>query len=215
MSRSLFVIAITFLIAASSFDAIAAATPGSDPPAILIAGDSLSAGYGIPREKSWPALLAQRLRAERFPHTVVNISITGETTQGGLSRLPAALRQHRPAIVVVELGANDGLRGLALEQMRDNLRSMIRQSREAHAQVLLIGMKLPPNYGSEYGKKFAAVYAELAREEKTALVPFLFEGFAERREAFIDGLHPTAETQPALLDTIWPALRPLLRKPKP
>jgi len=181
-------------------------------PVILIAGDSLSAAYGIIRKKSWPVLLQQRLQAEHYPHTVANISISGETTQGGLARFAPALKQHQPAIVIIELGANDGLRGLALEQMHDNLRSMIRQSRKIHARVLLIGMKLPPNYGPDYEQKFEQVYVKVAREEKVALLPFFFEGFAERREAFIDdGLHPTAETQPLLLDNIWPRLKPLLK----
>lgn len=181
-------------------------------PVILIAGDSLSAAYGIIRKKSWPVLLQQRLQAEHYPHTVANISISGETTQGGLARFAPALKQHQPAIVIIELGANDGLRGLALKQMHDNLRSMIRQSRNIHARVLLIGMKLPPNYGPDYEQKFEQVYVKVAREEKVALLPFFFEGFAERREAFIDdGLHPTAETQPLLLDNIWPRLKPLLK----
>lgn len=210
MLRFAFVILITSVLSTSTY-AKSELKP-APVPVILIAGDSLSAGYGIMRKKSWPVLLQQRLQTEHYPHTVANISISGETTQGGLARFAPALKQHQPAIVIIELGANDGLRGLALKQMHDNLRSMIRQSRKIHARVLLIGMKLPPNYGPDYEQKFEQVYVKVAREEKVALLPFFFEGFAERREAFIDdGLHPTAETQPLLLDNIWPRLEPLLK----
>lgn len=181
---------------------------------ILIVGDSLSAGFGIAQEQSWPVLLAGRLTAERYPYAVVNISISGETTRGGLSRLDPALRQHRPEIVIIALGANDGLRGLPLEQLRGNLRAMIQRSQASHAQVLLIGMQLPPNYGIDYTRKFQQVFAELSRRHKTALVPFLFAGFAAQRDAFQnDGLHPTAAAQSKLLDNVWSGLQPLLRKP--
>ena len=191
---------------------VLSAGANAGPPVILIVGDSLSAGHRIAIEQSWPALLVKKLQAEHYPYSVANISVSGETTQGGLARLAPALKQHRPAIVIVELGANDGLRGLALEQMRDNLRSMVKQSQDIHARVLLVGMRLPPNYGQDYEHKFEQVYAELARQQKIPLVPFLFEGFAERRDAFIDGLHPTAATQPLLLDNVWRGLQPLLRK---
>ncbi len=183
-------------------------------PKILIVGDSLSAAYGISKEQGWPALLSKRLQTEGYPHTVVNISISGETTRGGLSRLAPALREHRPAIVVIELGANDGLRGLPLQQMRDNLATMIRQSQAERARVLLIGMHLPPNYGAEYEEGFARIYVDLASKFKVPLLPFLFAGFAERRDAFQpDNLHPTAATQPLLLNNVWKELRPMLRKP--
>lgn len=184
------------------------------PQSILISGDSLSAGYGIPQAQSWPALLAKRLTQEGYPYDVANISISGETTSGGLARLAPALRQHRPALVIIALGANDGLRGLPLAQMRENLRSMIRQSQAAQARVLLIGMQLPPNYGNDYTREFQQAFTELARQHKTALLPFLFAGFASERDAFQnDGLHPTAATQMRILDNVWHELRPLLKKP--
>jgi acyl-CoA thioesterase-1 len=184
-------------------------------PTLLVLGDSLSAGYGIGKEQSWPALLAQRLKAEGYPHTVVNLSISGETTQGGASRLPAAITQHRPAILILALGANDGLRGLPIAQMRHNLATMLRLSQTAQTRVLLVGMRLPPNYGPVYEQAFAASYTELAKEHKVALHPFLLEGLAENRSAFLaDGLHPTAASQPLILKNLWPRLKPLLNKPR-
>ncbi|MBI3524438.1 MAG: arylesterase [Betaproteobacteria bacterium] len=197
-----------------AFIVFIASTTSQAAPVILVLGDSLSAGYGIAQDQSWPVLLGQRLQAGKYPYTVTNISISGETTQGGLSRLGPALKQQRPAIVIIALGANDGLRGLPLEQMRNNLDAMIKLSQSSRAQVLLLGMRLPPNYGLDYTQKFQQVYADLARQHKTALLPFLFAGFAERPEAFQnDGLHPTAASQPLLLDNIWRALKPLLKKP--
>ncbi|MDD5176979.1 MAG: arylesterase [Sterolibacterium sp.] len=181
---------------------------------ILLVGDSLSAGFGIAQEQSWPVLLSKRLAAERYPYTLVNISISGETTSGGLSRLTPALQQHRPKVVIIALGANDGLRGLSLEQMRGNLREMIQQSQTNRARVLLVGMQLPPNYGIDYARNFQHVFAEISRQHKIALVPFLFAGFAAQRDAFQnDGLHPTAATQAKLLDNVWGGLQPLLKKP--
>ena len=177
-------------------------------------GDSLSAGYGIARPAAWPSLLETRLKDSGYSHTVVNASISGETTAGGRSRLPAALKQHQPGIIIIELGANDGLRGLPVASMRDNLNAMIRSSQQAGARVMIIGMRIPPNYGRDYTEKFAATFSELAKEHKTALVPFLFEGFALRADAFQpDRLHPTAASQPLMLDTIWKQLKPLLKKP--
>ena len=181
---------------------------------LLVFGDSLSAGLGMARQNAWPSLLEARLAKRRQPYRVVNASISGETTSGGLARLPQALARFKPTIVILELGANDGLRGLSLEQMRGNLGGMIRLCQENHARVLLIGIKLPPNYGIDYTRKFAASFAELARQHRTALLPFLFAGFAENRAAFQqDGLHPTAAMQPAMLANVWGALAPLLRKP--
>ncbi|HWV18961.1 MAG TPA: arylesterase [Rhodocyclaceae bacterium] len=181
-------------------------------PSILVFGDSLSAGYGIARQAAWPSLLETRLKDSGYSHTVVNASISGETTAGGRSRLPAALKQHQPRIVIIELGANDGLRGLPVASMRDNLNAMIRSSQQAGARVMLVGMRIPPNYGRDYTEKFSATFTELAKEHKTALVPFLFEGFALRADAFqADRLHPTAASQPLMLDTIWKQLQPLLR----
>jgi len=181
---------------------------------ILIVGDSLSAGFGISQEQSWPALLGKRLAAQGFPQAVVNISISGETTSGGLTRLAPALRQHRPEIVIIALGANDGLRGQPLEPMRRNLSAMIKQSQASRARVLLLGIRLPPNYGMDYTRRFQQTYGQLARQHQTALEPFMFAGFADSRDAFqSDGLHPTAAVQPMLLDNVWRALLPLLRKP--
>ncbi len=189
--------------------ALAAATA----PVILVMGDSLSAGHGIDARQSWVSLLQLRLQREAFPHRVVNASISGETTAGGLSRLKPALARHRPAIVVIELGANDGLRGLPLTQMRDNLQKMIDAARQDGARVLLIGMRLPPNYGPRYTRAFQDVYLKLAKQNGIALVPFLLAGVSEKREWMqADNLHPRAEAQPGLLENVWPALLPLLKK---
>lgn len=180
---------------------------------ILIFGDSLSAGYGLPQERSWPSLLEKRLREERLEYRVVNASMSGETTAGGASRIEGALKTHRPRIVVLELGANDGLRGQNLDLMRRNLEAMIDASRRAKAEVLLVGMRLPPNYGTAYTEKFQRTFAELARAKKTAFVPFLFEGFGEKTRYFqSDRVHPTSEAQALMLDTVWKGLKPLLRK---
>lgn len=181
-------------------------------PTVLVFGDSLSAGYGIAVAQSWPALLDGRLRAEKFPHAVVNASISGETTAGGKSRLPDALKRHHPAVVVLALGANDGLRGLPLAQSRANLAAMIRAAKAAGARVLLVGMELPPNYGADYTRAFASMYRELAQREKTALLPFLLEPIALDDSAYQpDRLHPTAAAQPKILDHVWKTLRQLLQ----
>jgi acyl-CoA thioesterase I len=178
---------------------------------ILIVGDSLSAGYGIAVRQSWPALLQERLRAEKFPHTVVNVSISGETTAGGKSRLPAALRQHQPKIVILALGANDGLRGLPIAATQENLTLMVRTAKAAGARVLIAGMRLPPNYGPHYTQEFDALFAAVATQEKVGLLPFLLEPIANDGSAFqADRLHPTAAAQPKILAHVWQALRPLL-----
>lgn len=178
---------------------------------MLVYGDSLSAAYGLPQEQGWVNLLARRLHAEKPDYKVANASISGETTHGGVSRIEGALKTHRPAVVVVELGANDGLRGASLEATRANLESIIDASRRVGARVLLVGMRLPPNYGTAYAEKFQQVYAELAKKKKVALVPYLFEGFGEDRNYFQpDGLHPTAQAQAVMLDTVWKELKPLL-----
>jgi acyl-CoA thioesterase-1 len=182
------------------------------PPVILVVGDSLSAGYGIEVRDGWVALLEKRLAAQGYPHRVVNASISGDTSAGGRARLTAALKRHRPAVVILELGANDGLRGLSLAQTRANLAAMIEGAQAAGARVLLIGIHLPPNYGPAYTRKFHAQYAGLANRYRTALVPFLLEGVAlDRALMQPDGLHPRAAAQPRLLDNVWPALEPLLR----
>jgi acyl-CoA thioesterase-1 len=188
-----------------------AAGKGEGGPVLLVLGDSLSAEYGLSRGTGWVQLLADRLRDSGSDYRVVNASISGETTSGGRSRLPALLKEHRPRVIVLELGANDGLRGLPLSVMRDNLAAMIRESQAAGAQVLLVGIRVPPNYGREYAERFAGTFAALAREFRVRLVPFLLDGFAESLELFqADRIHPTAEAQPRMLDNVWPVLRPML-----
>ena len=179
---------------------------------VLVWGDSLSAGYGLRPQQAWPALLEKKIADARLPHKVINASISGETTAGGRSRLPAALQTHRPSLVVIELGANDGLRGLPVAAMSTNLQAMIDASREAGAKVLLIGMRMPPNYGPDYTTRFEKAFQDLARANKLRLVPFMMEGFADQRAYFQqDGIHPVADAQPLILDTIWRELKPLLR----
>ncbi len=178
----------------------------------MVLGDSLSAAYGIAQARGWVALLGERLKDERLDYIVVNASISGDTTSGGVARLPKVLQQHKPAVVIVELGGNDGLRGLPLALMKQNLSAIIVQSQRAGARVLLVGMKVPPNYGPDYAQAFEAVYADLARQHRTALVPFLLEDFAEKPDFFQpDRIHPTAAAQPLMLDRVWAGLRPLLK----
>jgi acyl-CoA thioesterase I len=180
---------------------------------ILVYGDSLSAAYGIPSARGWVALLEKRLAAEGYDYNVVNASISGETTSGGLARMAKVLRQYRPAIVILELGGNDGLRGLPVEQMKRNLDAMIGQAQKAGAEVLLVGLRMPPNYGPAYTGSFAAVFGELAKARGSALVPFVFEGFGARGELFQEDLmHPTAQAQPLILENVWSGLAPLLGK---
>lgn len=176
-------------------------------------GDSLSAGYRIPAEEGWVALLQRRLDTDHLPHQVINASISGETSSGGLNRLPSALQKYQPDIVILELGANDGLRGLPLSVMRTNLKRMITASQKANARVLLLGMHLPPNYGPAYTQQFSEIFAELAQKHDTAFVPFFLDGVATQRELMQDdGLHPKAVAQPQILDTVWPHLQPLLNQ---
>ena len=178
---------------------------------ILVFGDSLSAGYGLPREQSWVDLMRTRLTREFPDYKVVNASVTGETTIGGKARLASTLSQHRPQIVILELGANDGLRGTRVDTIRANLAAMIAEARRHGSKVLLVGMNVPPNYGSEYTEKFRSLFEGIARKERVPLVPFLFEGFAADRSMFQpDGIHPVAAAQPKMLDNVWPQLRPLL-----
>ncbi|MBL8258240.1 MAG: arylesterase [Candidatus Competibacteraceae bacterium] len=184
----------------------------ADAPVILILGDSLSAGYGIPIERGWVNLLQARLVERGFPHRVVNASISGDTTSGGLSRLPAALARERPAIVVLELGANDGLRGQSPPTIRDNLARLIELSQQAGARVLLAEMRVPPNYGPSYTQKFQAMFTELAQRYAIPLIPFLLAGVAgDPALTLDDGLHPRAEGQQRILDNVWPTLEPVLR----
>ena len=176
-------------------------------------GDSLSAGYGLPSGKEWASLLAGRLREEGFNYKVANASISGETTLGGRNRIAASLKQHQPEVVILALGANDGLRGGSLDEMRVNLEAIVDAVRKSGARVLLVGMRLPPNYGAAYTQKFRQVYDEVAASRKVPLVPFMFEGFAEKRAYFLpDTVHPAADAQPLILETVWKGLRPLLRK---
>lgn len=178
---------------------------------ILIFGDSLSAGYGIRQEAAWPVLLEKRLQERQLDYSVVNASISGETSSGGLSRLPAAITRHSPRIVVIALGSNDGLRGLPIATLNNNLGAMVDMALKANARVLLVGQRLPPNYGA-YAAEFERTFAEIARSRRIARVNFLLEGIAARRELFqADNLHPTAEAQPILMETVWKALEPLLK----
>ena len=180
---------------------------------ILVFGDSLSAAYGIRPEQGWVALLEQRLQAQGYGYQIVNASVSGETSSGGLERLPRALQLHRPALVILELGANDALRGLPLSGTRENLATMVQLSQSAGARVLLVGLRIPPNYGPRYTQQFANIFPGLANQYHLPLVPFLLEHVAldpERMQA--DGLHPNAQGEPPILDTLWPYLKPLLKK---
>jgi acyl-CoA thioesterase-1 len=183
--------------------------------AVLVLGDSLSAEYGLPRGSGWVALLEQRLKDDGLSFRVVNASISGDTTSGGRSRLGALLRQHHPQVVVLELGGNDALRGLPLTMTRDNLRVMASEAKATGARVLIVGMAVPPNYGKQYGAEFVKLFAEAARAEGAALVPFLLAGVADVPEADKlfqgDGIHPLAQAHPRMLANVWPVLRPLLR----
>lgn len=182
-------------------------------PTIMVLGDSLSAAYGIEQNAGWVHLLQQRLTERGYRYRVVNASISGETTRGGLARVAQALKNHNPAIAIVELGANDGLRGLLLGEMQTNLDAIITQSRHRNVQVLLAGMYLPPNYGSSYTRKFHQVYVDLAARHRVPLVPFLLEGVATDAALMQqDGLHPTAAAQMKVLDNIWKHLQGMLRK---
>jgi acyl-CoA thioesterase-1 len=179
---------------------------------VLVVGDSLSAAFGITQEESWVALLGERLRAKGYGYAVVNASITGDTTTGGRKRLPRALKLHQPAIVIIELGGNDGLRGTPIAVMRSNLTEMIKLSQAAGARVILAGMQIPTNYGGPYTRSFAAVYPELAKQYRTGLVDFILDGIALDMRLFQeDGIHPTAEAQKILVENVWPALEKELR----
>lgn len=180
---------------------------------ILILGDSLSAAYGMELGESWPSLLQHRLTEDGHAYRVFNSSIVGDTTEGGLSRLPRLLAGQRPAIVIIELGGNDGLRGLPLEVTRNNLQSMIAQSQATGARIVLAGMRLPPNYGQTYTARFSAMFHSLAADSKVSFIPFLLDGIALDPSLMqLDGVHPTAQAQPLLLHNVWPALEPLLQQ---
>jgi acyl-CoA thioesterase-1 len=178
---------------------------------ILVYGDSLSAAYGVSEKRGWVALLGERLKRERFDYSVVNASISGETTSGGLNRMAKVLERHKPAVLILELGANDGLRGLPVPEMKKNLSAMIRQAQKAGARVLLVGIRMPPNYGPDYTREFETAFTDLAKRHRTALLPFLFEGMGDDLSKFQpDRIHPTEASQPILFENVWKALRPLL-----
>lgn len=178
---------------------------------LLVHGDSLSAAYGLKREDGWVVLLESRLASQRPDCKVINSSISGETSAGGLSRLPALLQTHKPTHVLLELGANDGLRGLDTQAFETNLDKMVRLSRDAGARVLLIGVRIPPNYGKAYQDRFEQVFVNVGKKHKLPRVPSLLDGFEADRSAFqADGLHPTAAAQPRILETVWPHIKPIL-----
>ncbi len=185
------------------------------PKTIVILGDSLSAEYGLARGTGWVALLEKQLKAEKIDAAVVNASISGDTTSGGRSRLPAVLAQHKPTHVIIELGGNDALRGLPLKMTEENLKAMTQAAQKAGAKVLLVGMQVPPNYGADYSARFAGTFTTVAKAEKAALVPFLLKGVADRPNATelfqADRIHPTAQAQPAMLANVWPELKKLLK----
>ena len=208
------------LVSAAAFaSAVPAWAQSSKKPAaqprIVVLGDSLSAEYGLVRGSGWVALLEKRLSAEKIAASVINASISGDTTSGGRARLGALLKQHRPTVLVIELGGNDALRGLPLKNTQDNLSAMAQAAQKAGAKVLLLGMQVPPNYGRQYAEQFAQLFVSVAQKNKTALVPFLLKGVADRQDATAwfqaDGIHPLAKAHPQMLDNVWPALHPLLR----
>jgi acyl-CoA thioesterase-1 len=205
------------MIAGVSAASVAASPAYAAAPkkTVLVLGDSLSAEYGLKRGRGWVALLDQRLNAEKMAVTVVNASISGDTTSGGRSRLPALLVQHRPTHVIIELGGNDALRGLPMKMTQDNLNQMTQTAQKAGAKVLLVGMQVPPNYGSDYAQHFANTFAVVAKANKAALVPFLLKGVADAPDALSlfqsDRIHPKEEAHPRMLDNVWPELKKLLK----
>ncbi len=196
--------------------AVPAAATAAATPVILVLGDSLGAAFGVPKEQGWTALLQARLSEQGYRHRVVNASISGDTTSGGLARLPALLKRHQPQWLLLELGANDGLRGLPLARMRGNLTQMIDLAKAAGAQTVLFEMYIPTNYGQDYAKGFTRTFHDVAATSGTALVPFWLEAIATDPDAFQDdGLHPNAGAQPAMLDAVWPTVRKVLGEPEP
>ena len=199
-------VSVLLLLCATSAVGLAHAAPN-----VLVLGDSISAGYGLPRDTGWTTLLQRQLLADHYPHTVVNASISGDTTAGGRARLDVLLAQYRPVVTILELGGNDGLRGGSLDAMRTNLDAMTLAAQKAGSKVLLVGMRVPPNYGSAYVQRFASTYTDVAKARTVPLVPFFFEGFAEDQTMFqADGIHPVQGAQVRLLDNVWPQLLPLL-----
>jgi acyl-CoA thioesterase-1 len=214
MLDRMLVAALALLATLAPLPAIAAATPSTAAP-VLVVGDSISAAYGLPPGKGWVDLLAARIKERGFPQRVVNASISGDTTAGGRARLPSLLAQHKPGVVVVELGGNDGLRGGDLKATRDNLDAIVAAIAKAGAKPLVIGMKLPPNYGSAYTREFESIYTSVATRHKAPLVPYFFAGFGEKNDMFQpDRIHPTLPAQQLLLDNVWPTLEPMLGRPR-
>lgn len=192
----------------------ATSTWAAEPGPLLVLGDSLSAEYGLARGTGWVALLQKRLQESQKNVPLVNASVSGETTSGGRSRLPALLKQHKPSVVVIELGGNDALRGLPLQSTQGNLDAMVRAARDAGAKVLLVGMQVPPNYGNSYTRQFEQLFAKVAQEQKVPVVPFLLAGIGDAADSAqwfqADRIHPTAKAQPRMLDNVWPQLSKLL-----
>lgn len=216
VNRRHFILSGALAANAGSWLAAEAQAAAGKQPLILVVGDSLSAEYGLKRGEGWVPLLDQRLAQQKVAATVVNASISGDTSAGGRARLPNLLAQHQPTHVVLELGANDALRGLPLASTEDNLLQMTRTAQAAGAQVLLVGIQVPPNYGSDYTRRFEALFAKVAAATKAPLVPFLLKGVADGPDAAVlfqaDRIHPTAAAQPRMLDNIWPTLRKMLPK---
>jgi acyl-CoA thioesterase-1 len=184
-----------------------------EAPTVLVFGDSLSAGFGIDVDQSWPTLLQSRLQDQGYEHRVVNASISGETTEGGAARIPSTLERFRPSVVILELGGNDGLRGFPPERMRGNLRTIIQTSKDSGAAVVLLGIRIPSNYGSRYTTAFETIFRELADELDVPWIEFFMDGIAMNEELMQeDGIHPNAEAQPILLDNAWPIIREALEK---
>ena len=202
----------TVWFCATALTAQALPARAAEAPVLLVVGDSVSAGFGLAAGEGWVNLLATKLKAGGYNYNVVNASISGDTTAGGRARLPNLLKQHRPAIVIIELGGNDALRGGDLATARANLDAMVATAQSAGAKVLIVGMQLPPNYGAAYVRDFGALFSDVAKTRKTAVVPFVFNGFGDDLSQFQpDRVHPTAAAQPRILANVWPALAPLLK----
>ena len=216
MKRRHFNVLLSLTAVIGSINTLPQAWAQAKAPVILVVGDSLSAEYGVKRGSGWIALLQDKLKAAKRPEIMVNAGISGDTSAGGRSRLPALLRRHKPSMVIIELGGNDALRGTSLATTQSNLEAMVRASKEAGAKVMLVGMEMPPNYGARYTQQFREIFETVAQSEKTALVPFLLAGVADQPDAMklfqADRIHPNELAQPVLADNVWPALQKLLTK---
>jgi acyl-CoA thioesterase-1 len=208
--KALRALAAVLAVAAIS---VGAAVAAESKPVIVVLGDSISAEYGLPRDTGWVALLRRRLADKRIDYSVANASISGDTTSGGRARMPELMARLKPSIVIVELGANDALRGVPLSTTEDNLRTIVEEAQQASAKVVLVGMYVPPNYGPAYTQRFHALYGALAKQFNVQLVPFLLAGIENKPEMFqADQMHPNQQAQTVLLDNVWPALAPLLHR---